>query len=173
MVFESGHLGSCCWSVTKSCPTLVNAMNCSKPVLPCASLFSQSLLKLMSIRLVMPSNQLILCCHLRLPSIFSSIRVFSSESVLCIRWLKYWSFSISPSNEYSELISFRIDWLDLLVVQGISRVFSSITIQSINSLALSLPYGPTLTSVNDYWKNQSFDFMTFVGIVMSPFLYAI
>ena len=82
---------------------------------------SQSLLKLMSIELVMPSNCLILCCPLLLlPSIFPSIRIFSSESVLCIRWPKYWSFSfsISPSNEYSRLIFFRIDWLDLLAVQG-------------------------------------------------------
>ena len=82
---------------------------------------SQSLLKLMSIALMMPSNHLILC-HLLLlpPSIFYSIRVFSSESVLCIRWTKYWSFSfsISPFNEYSGLISFRMDWLDLLAVQG-------------------------------------------------------
>ena len=81
---------------------------------------SQSLLKLTSIELVMPSNHLILCCLLLLlPSIFPSIRVFSSESVLCIRWPKYWSFSfnISPSNVYSGLISFRMDWLDLLRVQ--------------------------------------------------------
>ena len=82
---------------------------------------SQTLLKLMSIRSVMPPNHLILCCPLLLlPSIFPSIRVFSSESVLHIRWPKYWSFSfsISPSNEYSELISFRMDWLGLLAVQG-------------------------------------------------------
>ena len=82
---------------------------------------SQSLLKLMSIESVMPSNHLILCLPLLLqPSIFPSIRVFSNESALCIRWPKYWSFSfnISPSNEYSGLISFRMDWLDLLVVQG-------------------------------------------------------
>ena len=81
---------------------------------------SQSLLKLMSIELVMPSNPLILYCTRLLPLIFPSIRVFSNESVLCIRWPKYWSFSfsISPSNEYSRLISFRMDWLDLLVVQG-------------------------------------------------------
>ena len=82
---------------------------------------SQSLLKLMSIELVMPSNQLILCRPLfLLSSIFPSIRVFSNESVLCIRWPKYWSFgfSISPSNEYSGLISFRKDWSDLLAVQG-------------------------------------------------------
>ena len=82
---------------------------------------SRSLLKLMSIELVMPSNHLILCHPLLLlPSIFPSIRVFSNESVLCIRWPKYWSFSfsISPSNEHSGLISFRMDWLDLLAVQG-------------------------------------------------------
>ena len=80
---------------------------------------SQSLLKLMSIESVIPSNYLILCHPLLLlPSIFPSIRVFSSESVLCIRWPKYWSFSISPSNEYSGLISFRMDWLNLLAVQG-------------------------------------------------------
>ena len=79
---------------------------------------SQSLLRLISIELVMPSNHLILCCSLLLPpSIFPSIRVFSSESALHIRWPKYWSFSISPSNEYSGPISFRTDWLDLLVVQ--------------------------------------------------------
>ena len=79
---------------------------------------SQSLLKLMSIESVMPSNHLILCCPLLPPLIFPSVRVFSSESVLHIRWPKYWSFSISPSNEYSGLISFRMDWLDLLAVQG-------------------------------------------------------
>ena len=85
---------------------------------------SQSLLKLMSNMLVMPSNHLILCHPLLLlPSNFPSIRVFSNESVLCIRWPKYWSFSfsISPPNEYSGLISFRIDWLDLLVVGGILK----------------------------------------------------
>ena len=80
---------------------------------------SQSLLKLMSTELVMPSNHLILCCPLLLlPSIFFNIRVFSSESALSMRWPKYWSFSFSPSSEYSELISFRIEWFDLLAVQG-------------------------------------------------------
>ena len=86
----------------------------------------------MSFELVMPSNHLILCHHLLLlPSIFPSIRVFSNESALHIRWPKYWSFScsISPSNEYSGLISFRIDWFDLLAIQGTLRVFSSTTIQ--------------------------------------------
>ena len=91
---------------------------------------SQSLLKLMSIKLVMPSHHLIFCpLLLLLPSIFLSIRVFSNKSALHIRWPKYWnfSFSISPSNEYSGLISFRIDGFDRLVVQGLSRVFSSTT----------------------------------------------
>ena len=82
---------------------------------------SQSLLKLMSIESVMTSNHLILCHLLLLPSIFPSIRVCSDESVLHIRWPKYWSFSISPSNAYSGLISFRIDWFDLFAVQGILK----------------------------------------------------
>ena len=81
-------------------------------------IISGSLLKFMFIELMMPSNHLILCCLLLLPSIFPSIRVFSNESALHIRWPKYWSFSISPSNEYSGLISFRIYWFDLLAVQG-------------------------------------------------------
>ena len=79
---------------------------------------SWSLLKLLSIKSMMPSNHLILCCPLFLPPIFPSVRVFSNESVLHIRWPKYWSLSISPSNEYLRLISFRNDWLDLLAVQG-------------------------------------------------------
>ena len=93
---------------------------------------SRSLLKLMSSESVMPSNNLILCCPLLLPpSIFPSIRVFSNQSDLRIRWPKYWSFSfsISPPNEYSGLISFRMDWLDLLAVQGTLRVFSNTTVQ--------------------------------------------
>ena len=104
----------------QSCPTLGDSMACSTPDLPIHHQL-WSLLKLMSIESVMPSNHLILCCPLLLPpSIFPSIRVFSNESVLHIRWPKYWSFSfsISPSNEYSGLISFRMDWLDLLAVQG-------------------------------------------------------
>ena len=108
-------------SVAQSCLTLCNPMDCVYQ----ASLSitnSQSLLKLMSIELVMPSNHLILCRPLLLlSSIFADIRVFSNESVLCIRWPEYWSFSfsISPCNEYSGLISFRIDWLYLLAVQEI------------------------------------------------------
>ena len=108
---------------------------------------SRSLLKLMSITLVMPSNHLILCHPLLLlPSIFPSIRVFSNESALCIRWPKYWSFSfsISPSNEYSGLISFGIDWFDLLLVQGTFKSLpKQVQFKSINSLALSFLYGPT------------------------------
>ena len=91
----------------------------------------QSLHKLMSMESVMPSNHLIICCPLLLPSIFPNIRVFSNELVLCIRWQKYWSFSfsISSSNEYSGLISFRMNWLDLLAVRGLSRIFSNTTVQ--------------------------------------------
>ena len=107
-------------SVTQLCPTLCDSMYCSMPGLP-VHLQLLSLLKLMSIESEIPSSHLILCHPLLLPpSIFpSSIRVFSNESVLCIRWPKYWifNFSISPSNEYSGLISFRMDWLDLLAVQ--------------------------------------------------------
>ena len=116
---------------------------------------SHSLLKLMSIESVMPSNHLILCRSLPLlPSIFPSIGVFSNESTLHIRWPKYWSFSfsISPSNEYSRLISFRMDWLDLLAVQESSPIRQ---FKSINSSALSFRYSLTLTSIHDHWKNYS------------------
>ena len=113
---------------------------------------SWSLLKLMSIESVMPSNHLILCCHLpHLPSIFPSIRVFSNGAVLPTRWPKYWSFSFStsPYDEYSGLISFRMDCLDLLGAQGI--------LKSSQIFALTILYSPTLTSIYDYWKNHSFD----------------
>ena len=121
---------------------------------------SRSLLKLLSIELVMPSNHLILCRPLLLPSIFACIRVFPSESVPCIRCPKYWSFnfSISPYNEYSELISFRMDWLNLLAVQGtLKSLLQHHSSKSINSLVLSFLYSPTLTSIHDYWKKHSFD----------------
>ena len=122
----------CCCLVIKSCPTLCDPMDYSIPgssVLHYSpDIYIPLLLKLMSIELMMLSNHLILChplliiCHLLLllPSIFPSIRVFSNKLALHIRWPKYWSFSftISPSNEYSGLISFRMDWFDLLVVQG-------------------------------------------------------
>ena len=114
-------VGFCyCSSVAKSCLTFWDPMDCSTPDIP-AFTISQSLLKLMSIGLKMSSNHFILCHPLLLlPSIFPNIRVFSKESALHIRWPKYWSFSfsINLSNEYSGLISFRIDWFDLLAVQG-------------------------------------------------------
>ena len=122
---------------------------------------SWSLLKLMPIESVMPSNPVILCHPLLLPpSIFPSTRVFSNESVLCIRRPKYWSFSfnISPSNEYSGLISFRLVWS---LCSSRDSQESSLTPQfkSINSLALSFLYSPILTSIHDYWKNHSLDQM--------------
>ena len=115
-----------------------------------ASLFitsSWNLLKLMSIESVMPSNHLTLCRPLiLLPSIFPSIKVFSNEPALPISCPKHWRFSISPSSEYSGLISFRIDWFDLLAVQG-----------TLNSLVLSFLYSPALTSIHDHWRNHSLD----------------
>ena len=123
-------------SVAQLCPTLCNAMNCSMPG-HLSITNSQSLPKLMFIELVIPSNHLILCRPLLLlPSIFPSMRVFSNESALCIRWPKYWSFSfsISPSNEYSGLIFFRIDWFDLLAVQGtLKNLLPTSHFKSINS----------------------------------------
>ena len=120
-----------------------------------------SLLKLGSIDSVMSSNHLILCHPLLLPpSIFPSIRVFSNESALCIRWPKDWNFccSISPSNEYSQLISFRMDWLDLFAVQGtLKSLLQHHSSKAINSSALSLLHSPTLISIHDYWKNHSLD----------------
>ena len=132
---------------------------------PQASLFFTlflSSLKLMSTESVMPSNYVILCCRLFLPpSTFPSIRVFSNESALGIRWPKYWSFSfnVSPSNEYSGLVSFRIGWFDLLAVQGTlkSLLQHHSSFKSINSSAFSLLYSPTVTPIHDYWKNHSFD----------------
>ena len=106
-------------SVTQSCPTLCDPMDCSKPGFPVYHQFLEPT-QLVSIESVMPSNHLILCPLLLPPSIFPNIRVFSNKSVLRIRWPNYLSFtfSISLSNEYSGLISFRMDWLDLLAVQG-------------------------------------------------------
>ena len=120
---------------------------------------SQSLLKLMSIASVLPSNHLILCHPLLLlPSILPSTIVFSSESVLSIRWPKYQSFSISPSNEYSGLISFRIDWFGLLAVKGTLKSLLQHHSSKVSILlVLSFLYGPTLTSIHEYQKNHSFD----------------
>ena len=122
-----GLFCSCC-SVIKSCPTLCNPWTAAHQS-SLSFTISQSLLKLMSIESVMPSNHLILYHPFPLlPSIFPSIRVFSKEWALCIRWPKYWSFSISPSNEYSGLISFKIYVLISLQSKGLSRVFSSTTV---------------------------------------------
>ena len=122
---------------------------------------SGSSLKLMFIVSVRPSNHLILCRPLLLlPSIFPSIRVFSNESVLCIRWPKYWSFTfnISPSNEHPGLISFRMDWLDLPVVQGtLKSLLQHHSSKASNLLSSAFFYSPTLTSIHDYWKNHSLD----------------
>ena len=121
----------------------------------------RSLFKRISIESVMPSNHLILSCPLLLlPSFFPNIRVFSNESVLHIRWPKYWSFSfsISPPNEYSGLISFRVDWFDLLAVPGTLK--SLLQHHSSKASVLwhsSFLYSPTLTSIHDYRKNRSFD----------------
>ena len=121
---------------------------------------SQSLLKLMSIEWVMPSNHLILYhLLLLLPSIIPRIRVFSSESVLRIRRPKYWSFSfnISPLNEHPGLISFRMDWLDLLAVQGTLKSLLQHHTLKASTLQRSAFYSPALISIHYYWKNHSFD----------------
>ena len=149
--------------VTKWCLTLCHPWTAAHQ----ASLSftsSQSLLKLMFTELVMPSNHLILGCpFLLLPSIFPRIRVFSNEWALYVMWPKYWSFSfsISPSNEYLGLISFRIDWFDLLAVQGTlkSLLQHHSLKESISSSALSLLYCPTFTSIHDCWKNHNFDYV--------------
>ena len=127
----------CCCSVAQSCPTLCNSMHCSKAFLSITN--SWSLLKLMSIESVMPSNHLIPCrLLLLLPSVFPSIRVFSNELSPHIRWPKNLSFSISPSNEYSGLIYFRIDWFDLLAVQcTLKSLLQHHSSKSINSSMLS------------------------------------
>ena len=121
---------------------------------------SWSLLKLMSIKLVMPSNRLILCRPLLLPpSIFPSIRVFPNESVIHIRWPWFWSFgfSICPSNEYSGLISFRMDCLDFLAVQGTLKSLLQHHSSKASILWCSVLYSPVLTSMCDYWTNCSFE----------------
>ena len=114
----------------------------------------------MSIELVMPSSHLILCCPLLLPLVFPSIRVFSNESARCTRWPKYWSFSfsISASNEYSGLISFRIDWFDPRAVQGtLKSLLQHHSSKASVFLVPSLFNCPDLTFIHDYWRNHSFD----------------
>ena len=160
LAFSSIQSRSCVWLFmtpwTTACQATLSITN------------SRSLLKLMSIESVMPSNHLVLCRPLLLLAlVFPSIRVFSIESVLCIRWPKYrsFSFSISPPSEYSGLISFRIDWFDLLAVQGTDSEEASPTPQfkSISSLVLNFLYSPALTSIHDYWKKHNFDYMKLLG----------
>ena len=137
-------------TVAQSCLTLCDPMDCGTPDFPGHHL--RSLLKLMSIESVMPSNHLILCCPLLLPSVFPRIRVFSNESALHIRWPKYWSFtlSITPPNAYSGLISFRMDWLDLLAVQGTLKSLLQHHSSKASILRWSAFYSPTLTSIHDH-----------------------
>ena len=144
----------------QSCPTLCDPWTAAHQAFLSIT-NSHSPLKLMSIKSVMPSNRLILCRPLFLPpSIFPSIRAFSNESALHIRWPKYWSLSfyISPSNEHPGLISFRMDWLDLFAVQGTLKSL----LQHHSSKASILRHSgffivQTLTSIHDYWKNHSLD----------------
>ena len=146
-----------CCSVAKSCLTLSDPTDCSMPGFPVLQNFlefAQSHIPRVNIA-TQPSYPL---SSPSPPALnLSQHQVFSDESVLHIRWPKYWSFSfsISPSNEYSGLVSFRIDWFDLLAVQGTLKRHLSTTVRKHQSSALSLLYGPTLTSI--YWKNQSFD----------------
>ena len=143
------------WSVTRSCPTLCDPMNCSTPGLP----VHHQLPELTRTHVhwvgdvIQPSQ--FLSSLLLLPSIFPSIRGFLKESVLHIRWPKIWcfSFSICPCNKYSGLISFRMDWLDVLAVQGtLKSLLQYHRFKSINFSVHSFLYSPTLTSIHDYWK---------------------
>ena len=166
-------------SLTQSCPTLDSLISWTAARKVSLSFTnSQNLLKLVSIESVMTFNHLILCCLLPFPpSIFSSIRGYSNESVLHIRWPKYWrfSFSISPSNEYSGLISFRMDRFDLLAVQGTLKSL----LQHHSSKASILRHSafftvPTLTSIHDHWKNHSLDSTDLCWqSIVSAFEYAI
>ena len=160
-----------CWSKWKILYYITSQQSSSVQLLSCVLLFAtprtaarqaslsitnpQSLLKFMSAESVLPSNHLILFCPLLLPpQPFPASG--SNESVLCIRWPKYWSFSfsMSPSNEYSGLISFRMNWLDLLAVQGTLESSPIPQFKSINSSALNFLYSPTLTSIHCYWNNH-------------------
>ena len=158
-----------CCSVTKLCPTPCSPMNCSPPGFPVIH-YLMEFAQLMSIESVMPSNQLILCRPLLLlPSTFPSIRVFSNELALCIRWPKYWdsaSASVLPM-KIPGWFPLELIGLISLLSKGLSRVFSSTTFQSINSSELSFLHGPTLTSVCDYWKNHSFDYIDLCWQMMS------
>ena len=156
-------------SVSQSCPTLCNPMNRSTPGLPVHHQlpeFTQTHVHRVG-DAIQPSHPLSSPSPPALNP--SSIRVFSNESTLCMRWPKYWSFSFSiiPSKEIPELVSFRMDWLDLLAVQESSPTPQ---FKSINSLVLSFLHSPTLTSIHDHWKTIALTRWTFVGKVMSLLL---
>ena len=150
------------WLVQYSCSVVSNSLwpkDCRMPGFPVHH-HSRSLLKFMSIESMMPSNHLILCHPLLLSSILPRIRVFSNESVLHIRWPKYWNFSftISPSNEYSGMIYFRSDLIWSLCSPRDSQEFSpTLQFNSVHSLVLSFLYSPTLISIHNFSKNHSFD----------------
>ena len=152
-----------CCSFPQSCPAHCDPLDCRTPGFP----VYHQLLELVQthVHWVMPSSHLILCHPLLLlPSIFPSIRAFSNERALHIRWPKYcsFSFSISPSNEYSQLISFRIDWVWSPCSPRDSEESSTTPqLKSIYSSAFNLVYGPTLTSMRDYWQNHGFDYTDF------------
>ena len=156
-------------SVAQSCPTLCDPMNHSTPGLPVHHQlpeFTQTHIH----KSVMPSSHLILCCPLLLlPSIFPSIRVFSNESALCIRWPKYWSFSISSSSKYSGLISLRIDWFDLLAIQGILKSL----LQHHNSKASVLQRSACMVQLSHLYmttrKTTALTIWTFVSKAVSSF----
>ena len=153
------EVGTGCCLVAKSCLSLCDPIDCSTPSFPVLHYLPEFVQ--MPIELMILSNHLILCHpHLPLPSVFSSIRVFSNKSALHIRWPNYWSFcfSISPFNEYSGLISFRIDWWSSCSPRDSKESSPVPQFESINSSAFSLLYGPTLTSKHDCWENHSFDY---------------
>ena len=145
-------------SLTQSCATLCDLMNRSTPGLPVHHQLPESTQTHVHrvSDAIQPSHPL---SSLLLPSVFPSIRVFSNESTLCMRWPKYWSFSliIIPSKEPPGLISFRMDWLDLLALQLLSRVFSNATVQKHQFFDTQLLHRPTLTSIHVHWKNHSLD----------------
>ena len=155
-MFSSVQFGS-----AQLCSTLCDPINRSTTGLRCPSPIPGVYPNFLSIESVLPSNHLILCHPLLvLHSIFPSIRVFSNESVLPIWWPRYWSFSfsINPSNEYSGVIAFRIEWADLLAVHGTLKSLSKQHSSKASILQLCFLYGPTFTFIHDYWQNRNFDY---------------
>ena len=153
------HFCGCCFSLAQLCPTLCDPLDCSMPGFLSFAI-SQNLFKLMSIKSVMPSSHLIFCCPLLLPSIFPSIRVFSNELALFTRWPKYWSFSfsISPCSEYSGLISFRIDWVDLAVQRTLKSLLQNHSSKA-SVFSAQLSSWSNSYFIHDYWKNCNFDYI--------------